>query len=68
MTEKEPKKKKYLCCFNDKWCKEESFRIWLRKVDEVTAEYSLCYIASLLNMKEDERWLFMLRARSTNTL
>ena len=43
MTENEPKKKKYLCCFNDRWCKEEGFKIWLRKVDDVTAECSLCY-------------------------
>ena len=43
MTENEPKKKKYLCCFNNKGCKEDGFKIWLRKVDYVTAECGLCH-------------------------
>lgn len=38
----EPQKKKYLCSFQDKWCEEEDFKIWVRKVDDITAECKLC--------------------------
>ena len=43
MAANEPKRKKYLCSFNYEWCKEEAFKIWLRKVDNLTAECSLCH-------------------------
>lgn len=36
-------KKKYFCCFNDEWCKENAFKNWLRKINTVTAECILCH-------------------------
>ena len=33
---------KYLCAFNNKWLNEENCKQWLKKVDEKTANCTLC--------------------------
>ena len=36
------KKKKYYCSFNDEWLKEDDFKDWLGKKNELEAECKIC--------------------------